>query len=145
MSREAGYHKLFQTHLWLWGLHARIFCNEIASSKHSGDAVSTQREELPFLVAVCRWSTCLAGAAFQDHGHIFYPIRSEERNLRKLQNELHIFTNNDFLLTVRFLELFLKRIKDGCSQEGENVFPLKNGSFLNRFDFAQEFKTVPSV
>lgn len=131
MSREAGYHKLFQTHLWLWGLHARIFSNEIASSKHGGSVVCTQREELPLLVAVCGQSTHLTGAAFQGLGPVFYPIRAEERNLQKLQNELHFFffSNNDFLLTVHFLELFLKIIKDGCSQEGENVFPLKNFFF----------------
>lgn len=129
MSREAGYHKLFQTHLWLWGLHARVFSNEIASSKHSGNAVSTEREELPLLVA---GSTRLAGAAFQGHGHAFYPIRAEKRNLRKLQSELHIFTNNDFLLTVHFLESFLKT-KDRCSQEGENVFPFKKQFLFKPF------------
>lgn len=132
MSREAGYHKLFQTHLWLWGLHARVFRNEIASSKHSGNAVGTQREELPLLVAVCRLSTRLTGAAFQGHGNAFYPIVAEKRNLRKLQNELHIFTNNDFLLTVHFLESFLKT-KDRCSQEGENVFPFKKQFLFKPF------------
>lgn len=136
MSREAGYHKLFQTHLWLWGLHARIFGNEIASCKHGGSVVCTQREELPLLVAVCRRSTHLTGAAFQGHGPVFYPIRAEERNLWKLQNKLHIFYKQWLSTYCAFSRVVFQKNKRWVFPRRRKCFYLKkNCFFLNHFDF----------